>query len=88
MHASGRCLRDAAGKGLFFVQIFGLFLFGAVPDVPQIIYAGRFLRDATGDALSKSFRVLRQGFLFSADIESGDSTMHALLEFSIFYFCG
>jgi hypothetical protein len=55
MHASGRCLRDAAGKGLFFVHIFCLFLSGAVSKRAPYRRAGRFLRDATEDALNFNF---------------------------------
>jgi hypothetical protein len=51
--------RDATGNGLFFVQIFSLFLSGAVLNVPQIICVGRFMRDATEDAL-KAIDLLRE----------------------------
>jgi hypothetical protein len=55
MHAFGRCLRDVTGKGLFFVQIFSLLLSSAVPNVPQIICAERFLKDATEDVLRHNY---------------------------------
>jgi hypothetical protein len=44
-------LKDIAGKGLFFIQIFSLFLSDVVSKCVSNHHAGRFLKDVTEDAL-------------------------------------
>jgi hypothetical protein len=51
MHASERCLRDTAKKGLFFVHIFGLFFVQRGSKRAPNHLCRTFLRDVTEDAL-------------------------------------
>jgi hypothetical protein len=55
MHASGRCLRDPAGKSIYFCTGFWfIYVWLSLQKCPNH-HAERFLRDATRDALTWLF---------------------------------